>query len=61
MVQKKRPFPVAQLCCSNIPFLLEAAAVLATFAPPIHIMYLCSWGLLICLLPATPSSLGIGA
>ncbi|CSC55275.1 Uncharacterised protein [Vibrio cholerae] len=34
IVQKKRPFPVAQLCCSNIPFLLEAAAVLATFAPP---------------------------
>ncbi|MCO4789288.1 hypothetical protein DK293_11260, partial [Vibrio cholerae] len=33
---KKRPFLVAQLCCSNIPFLLEAAAVLATFAPHSH-------------------------
>ncbi|RBM25546.1 hypothetical protein DLR59_14695 [Vibrio tarriae] len=29
----------------NIPFLLEAAAVLATFVHPNHIVYLCSWGL----------------
>ncbi|EGR1131442.1 RNA polymerase subunit sigma-70 [Vibrio cholerae] len=28
----------------NIPLLLEAAAVLATFVHPNHIMYLCSWG-----------------
>ncbi|TQO68180.1 hypothetical protein FLM05_01345 [Vibrio cholerae] len=41
-----------------IPFLLEAAAVLATFVHPNHIVYLCSWGLT-CRLPATPSSLGI--
>ncbi|MBO1383423.1 hypothetical protein BVJ64_13080 [Vibrio cholerae] len=27
-----------------IPFLLEVAAVLATFIPPNHIVYLCSWG-----------------
>ncbi|HAD42387.1 MAG TPA: hypothetical protein DCF97_04590 [Plesiomonas shigelloides] len=27
-----------------IPFLLEAAAVLATFVHPNHIVYLCSWG-----------------
>jgi len=30
---------------SNIPFLLEVAAVLATFAHPNHIVCLCSWGL----------------
>ncbi|MBF4335775.1 hypothetical protein EAY42_11085 [Vibrio anguillarum] len=29
----------------NIPFLLEAAAVLATFVHPNHIVCLCSWGL----------------
>ncbi|CAH8190754.1 hypothetical protein VAE151_630214 [Vibrio aestuarianus] len=28
----------------TIPFLLEGAAVLATFAHPNHIVYLCSWG-----------------
>ncbi|PAR20423.1 hypothetical protein CGT98_12845 [Vibrio metoecus] len=28
-----------------IPFLLEAAGVLATFVHPNHIVYLCSWGL----------------
>ncbi|ASU21888.1 hypothetical protein CCZ37_04465 [Vibrio qinghaiensis] len=28
-----------------IPFLLEAAAVLATFVHPNHIVCLCSWGL----------------
>ncbi|EEO08075.1 hypothetical protein VCB_000817 [Vibrio cholerae TMA 21] len=28
----------------SIPFLLEAAAVLATFVHPNHIVYLCSWG-----------------
>ncbi|EEO02125.1 hypothetical protein VCA_001091 [Vibrio albensis VL426] len=28
----------------HIPFLLEAAAVLATFVHPNHIVYLCSWG-----------------
>ncbi|RBM50921.1 hypothetical protein DLR69_16385 [Vibrio paracholerae] len=28
-----------------IPFLLEVAAVLATFVHPNHIVYLCSWGL----------------
>ncbi|RBM28266.1 hypothetical protein DLR60_16465 [Vibrio tarriae] len=27
-----------------IPFLLEVAAVLATFVHPNHIVYLCSWG-----------------
>ncbi|PVU67003.1 hypothetical protein C9E85_04995 [Plesiomonas shigelloides] len=27
-----------------IPFLLEAAAVLATFVHPNHIVCLCSWG-----------------
>ncbi|OZT83532.1 hypothetical protein CIK04_17690 [Vibrio sp. 03_296] len=27
-----------------IPFLLEAAAVLAAFVHPNHIAYLCSWG-----------------
>ncbi|RND32034.1 RNA polymerase subunit sigma-70 [Vibrio cholerae] len=30
---------------TDIPFLLEAAAVLATFVHPNHIVYLCSWGL----------------
>ncbi|AAF93755.1 hypothetical protein Vch1786_I2899 [Vibrio cholerae O1 str. 2010EL-1786] len=30
---------------ANIPFLLEVAAVLATFAHPNHTVYLCSWGL----------------
>ncbi|CAH8223515.1 hypothetical protein VAE122_2980353 [Vibrio aestuarianus] len=29
---------------ANIPFLLAAAVVLATFAHPNHIVYLCSWG-----------------
>ncbi|EGS73787.1 hypothetical protein VCBJG01_3282 [Vibrio cholerae BJG-01] len=28
----------------SIPFLLEAAAVLAMFVHPNHIVYLCSWG-----------------
>ncbi len=28
----------------DIPFLLEAAAVLAAFVHPNHIVYLCSWG-----------------
>ncbi|ASK54918.1 hypothetical protein CEQ48_08980 [Vibrio tarriae] len=28
----------------DIPFLLEAAAVLAAFVHPNHIAYLCSWG-----------------
>ncbi|RBM37165.1 hypothetical protein DLR63_13130 [Vibrio tarriae] len=28
----------------HIPFLLEVAAVLATFVHPNHIVYLCSWG-----------------
>ncbi|PXA73625.1 hypothetical protein DMC15_06125 [Vibrio sp. 11986-1-5] len=28
-----------------MPFLLEAAGVLATFVRPNHIVYLCSWGL----------------
>ncbi|RAL28221.1 hypothetical protein DOE54_12740 [Vibrio cholerae] len=27
-----------------IPFLIEVAAVLATFIHPNHIVYLCSWG-----------------
>ncbi|POC44262.1 hypothetical protein D8T43_20395 [Vibrio vulnificus] len=27
-----------------MPFLLEAAAVLAAFVHPNHIVYLCSWG-----------------
>ncbi|PAS01562.1 hypothetical protein CGT73_08945 [Vibrio cholerae] len=39
---------------SAIPFLLEAAAVLATFAHPNHIVYLCSWGFT--LLPPTCNS-----
>ncbi|RNE65403.1 hypothetical protein EEJ34_06805 [Vibrio cholerae] len=43
----------------TIPFLLEAAAVLATFVHPNHIVYLCSWDSLTCRLPATPSGLGI--
>ncbi|TRN17362.1 hypothetical protein DM586_00060 [Vibrio fluvialis] len=30
---------------ATIPFLLEAAAVLAAFIHPNHIAYLCSWGL----------------
>ncbi len=29
---------------ADIPFLLEVAAVLATFVHPNHIVYLCSWG-----------------
>ncbi|PVU65980.1 hypothetical protein C9E85_09790 [Plesiomonas shigelloides] len=29
---------------ANIPFLLEAAAVLTTFVHPNHIVRLCSWG-----------------
>ncbi|EMQ48053.1 hypothetical protein VCPCS023_001900 [Vibrio cholerae O1 str. PCS-023] len=29
----------------GIPFLLEAAGVLATFVYPNHIVCLCSWGL----------------
>ncbi|CAH8224144.1 conserved hypothetical protein [Vibrio aestuarianus] len=29
---------------SLYPFLFEAAAVLATFAHPTHIVRLCSWG-----------------
>ncbi|MCD1220156.1 hypothetical protein DD565_16805 [Vibrio cholerae] len=37
-----------------IPFLLEAAGVLATFAHPNHIVYLCSWGFT--LLPPTCNS-----
>ncbi|EGR0261994.1 hypothetical protein [Vibrio cholerae] len=41
-----------------IPFLLEVAAVLATFVHPNHIVYLCSWGLTR-RRPATPSCLGI--
>ncbi|PAR84780.1 hypothetical protein CGT85_02170 [Vibrio cholerae] len=40
--------------CSVISFLLEAAAVLATFAHPNHIVYLCSWGFT--LLPPTCNS-----
>ncbi|PVU67181.1 hypothetical protein C9E85_04040 [Plesiomonas shigelloides] len=39
--------PTALLYCivlRCIPFLLEAAAVLATFVHPNHIVYLCSWG-----------------
>ncbi|EGR2040141.1 hypothetical protein EEJ34_03070 [Vibrio cholerae] len=35
---------VVQESIWNIPLLLEAAAVLATFVHPNHIMYLCSWG-----------------
>ncbi|CSB04211.1 Uncharacterised protein [Vibrio cholerae] len=30
----------------TIPFLLEAAAVLATFVHSNHRVYLCSWGLI---------------
>ncbi|TXY05361.1 hypothetical protein FXF05_05445 [Vibrio mimicus] len=44
-----------------ITFLLEAAAVLATFAHPNHIVCLCSWDELTCRLPATPSSLVINS
>ncbi|SUB62558.1 Uncharacterised protein [Plesiomonas shigelloides] len=32
------------LAVRYIPFLLEAAAVLATFVHPNHIVCLCSWG-----------------
>ncbi|TLE24118.1 hypothetical protein D2924_04955 [Vibrio cholerae] len=41
--RKKQPNPNrnGESC---IPFLLEAAAVLATFVHPNHIVYLCSWG-----------------
>ena len=38
----RRP-PIRAGC--GIPFLLEAAGVLATFVRPNHIVYLCSWGL----------------
>ncbi|PNH87153.1 hypothetical protein C1M56_14740 [Vibrio diazotrophicus] len=47
------------LCCSFIPFLLEAAAVLATFVHPNHIVIYAHGDSLACRLPATPSSLGI--
>ncbi|RBM51153.1 hypothetical protein DLR69_15955 [Vibrio paracholerae] len=39
---------------SHIPFLLEAAAVLAAFVHPNHIVYLCPWGFT--LLPPTCNS-----
>ncbi|CSC73359.1 Uncharacterised protein [Vibrio cholerae] len=39
------PQPTLTYQTELIPFLLEAAAVLATFAHPNHIVYLCSWGL----------------
>ncbi|ORP49926.1 hypothetical protein B7977_08705 [Vibrio cholerae] len=38
----------------HIPFLLEAAAVLATFVHPNHTVYPCSWGF--ALLPPTCNS-----
>ncbi|EGR1701618.1 hypothetical protein FLM11_12295 [Vibrio cholerae] len=44
---------------TDIPFLLEAAAVLATFVHPNHIVYLAHGDSLTCRLPATPSCLGI--
>ncbi|PNI00547.1 hypothetical protein C1O25_11400 [Vibrio diazotrophicus] len=46
-------------CFNDIPFLLEAAAVLATFVRPNHIVIYAHGGSLTCRLPATPSSLGI--
>ncbi|AUJ36712.1 hypothetical protein CJ424_02565 [Vibrio vulnificus] len=36
--------PRANAHYAVIPFLLEAAAVLAAFVHPNHIAYLCSWG-----------------
>ncbi|EEO01591.1 hypothetical protein VCA_000537 [Vibrio albensis VL426] len=39
------PLSIEVLIIQSIPFLLEAAAVLATFVHPNHIVYLCSWGL----------------
>ncbi|WP_176398566.1 hypothetical protein [Vibrio cholerae] len=41
------------------PFLLEAAAVLATFVYPNHMFIYAHWDELTCRLPATPSRLGI--
>ncbi|OXX37735.1 hypothetical protein B9J90_05205 [Vibrio sp. V09_P4A23P171] len=46
----KKPHSVLAGCgflfiTTLIPFLLEAAAVLATFVHPNHIVCLCSWGL----------------
>ncbi|ORP12807.1 hypothetical protein DLR71_04390 [Vibrio paracholerae] len=38
------PGEFRRIIFSPIPFLLEAAAVLATFARPNYIVYLCSWG-----------------
>ncbi|ORP93739.1 hypothetical protein B7981_09615 [Vibrio cholerae] len=42
-----------------IPFLLEAAAVLATLVHPSHIVCLCSWGFTYLPPTCTPSCLGI--
>ncbi|MCD1238546.1 hypothetical protein B4944_17365 [Vibrio cholerae] len=39
---KKAPFGAFYFLC--YPLLLEAAAVLATFVHPNHIVCLCSWG-----------------
>ena len=43
----------------NIPFLLDAAAVLAAFIRPITSLVNAHWGLCTYPLPATPSRLGI--
>ncbi|MCD1217962.1 hypothetical protein D3A86_04700 [Vibrio cholerae] len=44
MLSKRRGFGLS-FALWIIPFLLEAAVVLATFVHPNHIVYLCSWGL----------------
>ncbi|PWY33235.1 hypothetical protein VV86_14935 [Vibrio vulnificus] len=43
-LHRKRKTKASTGCLCCIPFLLEAAAVLAAFVHPNHIAYLCSWG-----------------
>ena len=42
-----------------IPFVLENTALLASLTHPNHIVFLCSWGSLVCRLPVIPITLGI--
>ena len=44
---------------SIIPNSFENTALLAALTHPNHIVYLCSWGSLICRLPVIPMALGI--